>query len=299
MRKLETVQLPESADPNPARRQFVVNANYEIFILALTTLLLINSFVWWLLDDPDIIMVVVVVSVSICLALLVDSLFRIIRHRKPVVFLFKLQGWLLFVGSLPIPFISLLRFLWYGLMIRRFRHADYTDIGQLIVKKRAQSTLLLAVLTGILMLEFSGITILRAELVSSQANIHDANDALWWSFVTMATVGYGDKYPVTTSGRIIGIFVMSVGVGLFSVLTSYLAQWFFRPHEEKLAPSESPAPVIENAPEYVQILSQMEKLETILNQQEITHQEHMAELQKKLAKIEELLDDQTDSYTQA
>ena len=52
-------------------------------------------------------------------------------------------------------------------------------------------------------LEVAAILIIGAESQSPQANIQDANDALWWTIVTMATVGYGDKYPVTLSGRVI------------------------------------------------------------------------------------------------
>mgnify|MGYP003948636165 FL=1 len=71
---------------------------------------------------------------------------------------------------------------------------------------------------------------LQAENASPDANILTANDALWWSYVTIATVGYGDRYPVTDYGRLVGIAVMTVGVALFSVITSYLADWFRRPH---------------------------------------------------------------------
>ena len=49
---------------------------------------------------------------------------------------------------------------------------------------------------------------------------------MWWSLVTISTVGYGDEYPVTVEGRIIGVFMILVGVALFTTLTSYLASNF-------------------------------------------------------------------------
>jgi len=52
--------------------------------------------------------------------------------------------------------------------------------------------------------------------------------------VTLATVGYGDKYPVTTAGRVVGVIVIVVGVALFSALTSFLAQWFIRPRAQTM-----------------------------------------------------------------
>ncbi|MDP0624856.1 potassium channel family protein [Porphyromonas gingivalis] len=50
--------------------------------------------------------------------------------------------------------------------------------------------------------------------------------AIWWSYVTITTVGYGDKYPVTTEGRIIAMFLMTAGVGLFGTFTAYIASLF-------------------------------------------------------------------------
>ena len=58
------------------------------------------------------------------------------------------------------------------------------------------------------------------------ANIKTGEDAVWWAIVTVATVGYGDKFPVTPMGRLIGTAMIVVGVSLFSVLTSYIATQF-------------------------------------------------------------------------
>lgn len=51
-------------------------------------------------------------------------------------------------------------------------------------------------------------------------------DGVWWAIETVTTVGYGDIYPVTTVGRIIGIVVMVSGVGFVALLTGTLAQHF-------------------------------------------------------------------------
>jgi voltage-gated potassium channel len=58
------------------------------------------------------------------------------------------------------------------------------------------------------------------------ANIKNGSDAVWWSIVTVATVGYGDRFPVTNEGRLIGTLMIVMGVSLFSVLTSYIATQF-------------------------------------------------------------------------
>ena len=58
------------------------------------------------------------------------------------------------------------------------------------------------------------------------AKIKNAEDALWWAYVTITTVGYGDLYPVTTEGRLIAAVLMTIGVGLFGTFTAYVASWF-------------------------------------------------------------------------
>ena len=60
----------------------------------------------------------------------------------------------------------------------------------------------------------------------ANSNIKTAEDATWCAYVTITTMGYGDKYPVTTEDRIIAALPMTVGVGLFGTFTAYLASWF-------------------------------------------------------------------------
>jgi voltage-gated potassium channel len=56
-------------------------------------------------------------------------------------------------------------------------------------------------------------------------------DALWWSTCTLTTVGYGDVYPVTGVGRMVGVLTMVVGVSAFAVVTAKLAEALVRPAE--------------------------------------------------------------------
>jgi voltage-gated potassium channel len=57
-------------------------------------------------------------------------------------------------------------------------------------------------------------------------NIKTFPDALWWAITTVTTVGYGDRYPTTGTGRLVGGALMLVGIALLGVITASIAAWF-------------------------------------------------------------------------
>lgn len=67
-----------------------------------------------------------------------------------------------------------------------------------------------------------------AEDVGAGGRLDSFFDALWWSSATITTVGYGDVYPVTAAGRIIGVFTMVVGISTFAVVTAKVAEVLVR-----------------------------------------------------------------------
>ena len=73
------------------------------------------------------------------------------------------------------------------------------------------------------MLSVSTLLVIQFESRSADANITTGGDALWWAFATITTVGYGDEFPVTGLGRVVGVFVMFAGVGIIGALASILA----------------------------------------------------------------------------
>lgn len=79
--------------------------------------------------------------------------------------------------------------------------------------------------TGFLLVAFSSVSILICER-HGEANIKTAEDAVWWSVSTFTTVGYGDKYPVTTEGRVLGMILMVAGVGMFGGISGLAASFF-------------------------------------------------------------------------
>lgn len=70
----------------------------------------------------------------------------------------------------------------------------------------------------------AALTVLDAER-GAGGPIESFGDAVWWSFTTITTVGYGDMYPITTEGRIIAVFLMLGGIAVLGVVTATLATW--------------------------------------------------------------------------
>lgn len=72
----------------------------------------------------------------------------------------------------------------------------------------------------------ASLAVLDAERANPAANIRTFGDALWWAATTVTTVGYGDRFPTTTEGRIVAVGLMVTGIALVGVVTAALASWF-------------------------------------------------------------------------
>lgn len=70
----------------------------------------------------------------------------------------------------------------------------------------------------------AALAVYDAEL-DSGGPITTFGDAVWWGFETITTVGYGDYYPVTVTGRIVAVGLMVGGLALIGVVTATLASW--------------------------------------------------------------------------
>jgi voltage-gated potassium channel len=71
-----------------------------------------------------------------------------------------------------------------------------------------------------------------AESAASSGEFPTLWDGVWWAVVTVTTVGYGDLYPKTVQGRLIGMVLMFVGIGFLSLLTAAIASRFVRQDAE-------------------------------------------------------------------
>ncbi|KFF31622.1 potassium channel family protein [Bifidobacterium bombi] len=77
----------------------------------------------------------------------------------------------------------------------------------------------------IILLFVGSLAVLDAERYAPGASVKTFGDALWWTFVTITTVGYGDYTPVTAMGRVIAYALMLAGIGLIGTVTATLASW--------------------------------------------------------------------------
>jgi voltage-gated potassium channel len=92
--------------------------------------------------------------------------------------------------------------------------------------------------TGLLIF-VSSLAVLEAERNDPASSIKTFADALWWAAVTVTTVGYGDFYPVTHTGRLIALGLMTAGIALLGVITATLASWMIQRVAEQDERSEA------------------------------------------------------------
>jgi voltage-gated potassium channel len=209
-----------NADHGMEQKNFI----YETFILAITSLAVFNILLILFTNDPDMDRVLMIVNFSISLILLVDFGYRLLSSSDKRSYFVKEFGWLDFLGSVPLYWMPIFRLL---RIFRTLRFLRQTGMSHLLRDSRNNPASSILASVGFLVLLVIQVGSYLIELRSPDANITAPLDALWWALVTVTTVGYGDKYPVTNAGRIIGAFVILLGVVMFSVLTSFFNSKFY------------------------------------------------------------------------
>lgn len=131
--------------------------------------------------------------------------------------------------NLAIVLLPAWRIVSFLAMIHLTTNRQYKRLSELAVKLFGYTVIFIVMFA---------LSIYAVESGEPAALIRDLPTAYWWTFATLATVGYGDVYPVTTLGRIIAGVVMVYGVGLFAVVTGALASWII----EKLGVPEEEHP---------------------------------------------------------
>jgi voltage-gated potassium channel Kch len=199
---------------------------YDIFIVLLSILSIVNIFLYYIFNDKSVLYVIGIIDLFLSVLFFVDFIKNLYQAKSKSNYFFKGLGFADLLASVPLPQFKILRIFRIIKVYKEVKEGGVRLISQGVFKNTASAALYLVFFIIILLLEFGSIAVLFAEQNNPEANINTASDAIWWVYVTITTVGYGDKYPVTNSGRAIGMLVMLVGVGLFGVLTGFLANKF-------------------------------------------------------------------------
>jgi voltage-gated potassium channel len=172
------------------------------------------------------------VDFIICLIFIYDFFLRL--YRAPSKSRFLRWGWIDLLSS--IPMLDAMRWGRLARVVRILRILRAFRSTKLLIsflfRNRTNSTFASVALISFVLVIFSSIAILNLE-DTAEGNIKTPSDALWWAFVTVTTVGYGDKFPVTVEGRLIAALLMTAGVGLFGTFTAYVASFFMEAEQQK------------------------------------------------------------------
>ncbi|MGF1693040.1 potassium channel family protein [Photobacterium kagoshimensis] len=140
--------------------------------------------------------------------------------------------WIDFVASLPvIEQVRFARVIQIFRVMRLIRSSN--QILHYIRSNRREATVASIFLLLTLLVTVGSALMLMIEGDIPESNIHDASDALWWVFVTISTVGYGDHYPVTTLGKILAAAIIVCGVGLFGMVAGLVSSMISDPGKLK------------------------------------------------------------------
>ena len=203
---------------------------FQIFMVVLSVYVLGALFFEWLLPlSPEMKELIEQIDSFICLIFLGDFFYRF--SRAPSKWKFMRWGWIDLLSSIPtFDFFRggrLFRVIRIFRVLRAFRSVKI--LMRYFLRNRSQNTLISVAAFSCLLAMVSSMAILHFEEASPDRNIKTPSDALWWSIVTITTVGYGDRFPVTDAGRIVAAVLMVAGVGLFGTFTGFIARLFVEP----------------------------------------------------------------------
>jgi len=202
---------------------------YQLFMFALGVYVLLSLAAQTFLPlSPGTEAILGHVDDLICVAFFIDFWVNLLNAPSKLGYL--KWGWIDLLSS--IPMIDMARAGRLARIIRILRAFRGVRSGRFLadylLHRRGDGAFFAIALLSVLMVLFSSIAILQFETADG-SNIRTPQDALWWAFTTITTVGYGDRFPVTPEGRMIAAVLMTAGVGLFGSFTGLIASWILSP----------------------------------------------------------------------
>lgn len=161
------------------------------------------------------------------------------RYAKPfwgrIRYAFTLMAMVDLLAILPafLPLIftvdlRIIRFLRIFRLFRLFKMSRYVEsLNSLddVVRSKKEELLVTLVMIAMMLL-FSSSLMYVVETEAQPDKFPDIPSAMWWGIATLTTVGYGDVYPITPLGKVLGAFIALLGIGMFALPTGILASGF-------------------------------------------------------------------------
>jgi voltage-gated potassium channel len=212
---------------------------YNLFILVLTVFSLTVMVLLLLPLDQQSRDLLTWYDNAICVVFLADFAYNLTGAKPRRAYFIQQRGWLDLLGSIPslgvfqlTALFRLARLSRFARIARLLSGSNRRELVHDMVVNRGQYATFVTILLAGMVLSVASFLVLQFESRSPEANIRTGGDAIWWGFVTITTVGYGDFFPVTALGRMVGVFVMFAGVGIIGALASILASLLVPPPAE-------------------------------------------------------------------
>ena len=219
--------MPNSKPKDQTKEQgSSLNTTYELFVIFLSVYsMVVILFAVVIPIKESTAEILIIVDNFVVMVFLYDFIRQL--YRAPNRLGYLKWGWMDLISC--IPGVYYLRFFRIGRIVRSsnsLRKETGRSVWDTFKAHRADSALLGTVIAIFALIILSSILVLNFEARSPASDIRSPEDAVWWSFVTLATVGYGDEVPSTTEGRFVGFMLMAGGVVLLAVFTGYTVSYF-------------------------------------------------------------------------
>lgn len=193
---------------------------FEIVVLSLTLFVLFSiGLQYFITINSELSKLLNIFEVVCCIVFIIEWLVRFVKaENKKRSTLFNVID---LIASIPIyyvPGLKAMRLIRIMKVIKVI--GGLSRLNYYYSRNRRVIYKLIFFIIFIFLMFISPVLILYFE--HSAGGIKTAGDALWWTFVTVTTIGYGDLYPVTTAGRVLTVCISMGGIALFNLLTALI-----------------------------------------------------------------------------